>query len=226
MQYSGNELLVEICGNQEKIKADVEEWQGKIELIKERQKDWNEFLSLVPLCRDMAFYADLQKEQQAIISNRSLLADPNPVKPLIRDAISKLRDAIVHHQSEYQKEYDRCLLQLESDEQWQKLPAKEQQEVLQQFSISTMPPLDLGSNDKVLSSLERCSLGQWQDRTASLISKFDRARAEAVRRLQPRVEVVYTPRKVIHNEEELKQWLADSEASIRAKLANGPVSVS
>lgn len=226
MQYSGNELLVEICGNQEKIKADVEEWQGKIELIKERQTDWNEFLNLVPLCRDMAFHADLQKEQQAIISNRSLLADPNPVKPLIRNAISKLRDAIVHHQSEYQKEYDRCLLQLESDEQWQKLPANEQQEVLQQCNITTMPPLDLSSNDKVLTSLENCTLGQWQDRTASLVSKFEYARAEAVRRLQPRVEVIYAPRKVIHNEDELKQWLADSEATIRAKLANGPVSVS
>lgn len=225
MQYNGNELLAEICANQDRIKADVEEWQGQIELIKQRQQDWSEFLNLLPMCREMAFYDNLQKEQQAIISNRSLLADPNPVKPLIRDAISSLRDAIVHHQSEYQKEYNRCLLQLESDEQWQKLPANEQQDVLQQFSITTMPPLDLSSNDKVLDSLENCTLGQWQDRTASLVSKFDRARAEAVRRMQPRVQVVHAPRKVISNEDELKQWLADSEASIRAKLENGPVSV-
>ena len=225
MQYSGNELLVEICGNQERIKADVEEWQNKIELIKERQKDWHAFLSLVPLCRDMAFFAELQKEQQAIISNRSLLADPNPIKPLIRDVISKLRDAIVHHQSEYQKEYDRCLLQLEADDQWQRLSAKEQQEVLQQFSITPMPPLDLRSNDKVLTSLEGCTLSQWEDRRSSLMSKFERARMEAARRLQPRVQVVYTLRKVINNEEELKQWLADSEAAIRAKLTEGPVSL-
>ncbi len=225
MQYSGNELLAEICAQQDRIKADIEEWQNKAELIKQRQRDWSEFLSLLPMCRDMAFYVDLQKEQQAILTNRSLLAEPNPVKPLIRNAITALRDAIVHHQSEYQKEYDRCLLQLEADEQWQKLPANEQQDVLQKFNITTMPPLDLSSNDKVLESLEHCTLGQWQDRTASLISKFDRARAEAVQRLQPRVQIVHSPRKLISNDEELKQWLEEAEANIRAKLADGPVSV-
>lgn len=225
MQHSGNELLAEICANQDRIKADVDAWQHIKELIQQRKANWSEFQSLLPMCRDMAFFAELQQERQAIIDNRSLLAEPNPVTPLIRKAISSLRDAIVHHQNEYQKEYDRCLLQLEADEQWQRLPATEQSEVLQQFGITEMPPLDLTNNDRVLESLENCTLGQWQDRTASLASKFDRARSEAVRRLQPRVQVVHAPRKVINNEAELKQWLADSEANIREKLENGPVSV-
>ncbi|WP_019935798.1 BREX system P-loop protein BrxC [Oceanimonas smirnovii] len=225
MQHSGNELLAEICANQERIKADVEAWQRSKELIQQRQKDWRELRNLLPLCRGMAFYDELLQEQQAIIDNRSLLANPNPVTPLIRKAISSLRDAIVHHQSEYQREYDRCALQLEADEQWQRLAEDAQREVLQQFGITQMPELDLTNNDRVLASLENCSLGQWHDRTASLMSKFDRARAEAVRRLQPKVQVVHAPRKVINDENELKQWLADSEASIRAKLANGPVSV-
>ena len=225
MQYQGNELLAEICNQQERIKADVEEWQGKVELINERQQYWGEFISLLPLCRDMAFYADLLKEQQAILDNRSLLAEPNPIKPLIRRAIDLLRTAIVHHQAEYQKEYDRCSLQLEADEQWQKLSDNEQQELLKQFSITVMPPLDLSNNQKVLTSLENCTLGQWLDRTASLASKFEQARAEAVRRMQPRVQIVHAPRKLITNEDELKHWLADSETSIRPKLKDGPVSV-
>jgi hypothetical protein len=47
-----------------------------------------------------------------------------------------------------------------------------------------------------------------------------------VRRLQPRVQIVHSPRKLINSEEELQTWLADAEKNIREKLANGPVSVS
>lgn len=226
MQYSGNELLAELLANQEQIKNDVDQWNNAIERIKQRKHDWQELLALMPMCRDMAFYQNLVQEQQAIVSNRSLLVEPNPVKPLIRQAIDTLRDAIVHHQAEYQKEYDRCLLALEADDQWQKLKAGEADEILAQQNISTMPPIDLGDNDKVLDSLQNCTLGQWQDRTASLASKFERARAEAVRRLQPRVQVVHSPRKLIETEEDLNKWLADAEKEIREKLANGPVSVS
>ncbi|WP_119395059.1 BREX system P-loop protein BrxC [Salinibius halmophilus] len=224
--YAGNELLLEIFANADKIKTDVADWQAKAELIGQRKKDWAELQNLLPLCRDMGFFAELQQEQQAIMANRSLLASPNPVTPLITKAISSLRDAIVHHQTEYQMEYDKCLAELEGDQQWQKLKPAEQTEVLQANHISAMPPLDLTSNGHVLESLDQCSLSQWRDRTASLASKFERARAEAVRRLEPRMQVVHAPRKLIKTDEELSQWLAEAEANIREKLASGPVSVS
>jgi len=225
MQYSGNELLAEILANQERIKNDISQWQKDKERIAERRNNWSELQELLPMCRDMVFYADISTEQQAILTNRSLLAEPNPITPLISRAITELRQAIVHHQTQYQEEYDKCSLELEADEQWQKIQSGEQKDILIAENIATMPPLKLGKNTEVLDSLSNCSLSQWQDRMASLVSKFERARAEAVRRLQPKVQVVYAKRKVINTEVELHPWIAETEKRNREKLAEDPVSV-
>lgn len=226
MQFSGNELLAEILANAQTIKDDIEQWRKNKERLIERRSDWSELEEILPMCRGMSFYKDLNDERQAIVDNRSLLADPNPITPLINRAITELRQAIVHHQTQYQEEYDKYLSELEADEQWKKLKPEEQNDILADERIAAMPSLKLAKNSDVMDSLGNCSLSQWQDRTASLASKFERARTEAVRRCQPKVQVLYAQRKVIHSEEDLSQWLTEMEQKIRERLADGPVSMS
>ena len=225
MTHSGNELLRAALDEKDTITADLATWQDTIELAKKRQEQWGELRDVLKHCHGLAFTAAIENERQAIISNRSLLASPNPIEPLIKQAFNGIRDAVVAHHGEFETEYNRCLSNLENDEQWQKLAANEQTALLQKHGIAQLPSLNLANNESVLTSLEDCSLNQWNDKRASLMSKFDAARNSAIEQLKPKVQRVHAPRSLIESEADLEKWLEQAANDIRKQLANGPVSV-
>lgn len=67
------------------------------------------------------------------------------------------------------------------------------------------------------------SLEQWVDRTASLESKFDSARLEAVQLLQPKLQRISLPRPTFETEADVDAWLAQVKQQILDKLNDGPV---
>ncbi|WP_019531408.1 BREX system P-loop protein BrxC [Dasania marina] len=226
MSITGNELLSAALDAKDELLANYSAWQATIELAQARNVQWGELRDVLHHCRGLAFEGLIDTERQAIITNRSLLVSPNPIEPLIKQAFSGIRDSIMAHLGEYETEYGNCLNSLEADEQWQKLPADEQQQLRDHHSIASVPRVELDTNERVLQSLEDCSLSQWNDKRASLMSKFEAARNAAIAKLAPKVQRVSTPRRLIESEEDLNKWLAEAEQRIRAQLANGPVSVS
>lgn len=226
MSITGNELLSAALDAKDELLASYESWQSTIELAQVRNAQWGELRDVLYYCRGLKFEAAIETERQAIIDNRSLLVSPNPIEPLIKQAFSGIRDSIMAHLGEYEAEYGACLNSLEADEQWQKLSTTDQQQLLDQHNIGLVLSVQLDTNERVLQSLEDCSLSQWNDRRASLMSKFEAARNAAIDKLTPKAKRVSIPRRLIHNEEELSDWLEEAEKSIRAQLANGPVSVS
>jgi len=97
--------------------------------------------------------------------------------------------------------------------------------MLASHNLNGSMALDLSSPDSILDELERCSLTQWPDRTQALKGRFEQARMDAVRLLEPKVQRVDLPRRTLTDESELADWLAETEARIRAKLADGPVMI-
>ena len=225
MSHSGNELLRATLDAKDTITADLSKWQETIELARKREIQWGELRDVLKHCQGLAFTSGIENEYQAINDNRSLLATPNPVEPLIKQAFTGIRDAIVAHVGEFESEYNRCLSNLENDEQWQKLKADEQSALLKQYGIHQLPTLKLTDNEAVLISLEACNLSQWMDKRASLMSKFNDAYNSAIEKLKPKVQRVHAPRALIENEADLDKWLTQAAIEIRNKLANGPVSV-
>ncbi|MDY7579305.1 BREX system P-loop protein BrxC [Herbaspirillum sp. RTI4] len=226
MSSSGNELLRAALDVRRQIISDVENWRATIELMRTRELLWNDLRNVLHHCKGLNFTQAIEVERKAIIDNRSLLGIPNPIEPLIKQAFGGIRDAIVFHHGEFEVEYNRCLEQLENDEQWKKLDTSEQQLLLVTHNIDQLPVLLLADNDAVLLSLETCSLSQWNDKRASLMSRFDAARNSAIALLKPKVLHVQSPRRLIETEADLHGWLKEVEASIRMQLVNGPVSIS
>lgn len=225
MTVTGNELLRAALDAQPQIASDLENWRAAAELMQKRNQQWRELHDVLHHCKGLSFVAAIEKERDAINDNRSLLVSPNPIEPLIKQAFTGLRDAIVAHQGEFEAEYNRCLGQLENDEQWKKLGSAEQQQLLVRHNIDKLPTLSLADNEAMLQSIESCSLSQWNDKRASLMSKFDAARNAAIEQLRPKVQRVQAPRRLIESEADLEAWLQDVEESIRSQLVNGPVSV-
>lgn len=222
---SGNSQLKLVIDHKDELKPLLDAWRAQGDKLQQRRNDWQLLQTLLRLSKGLAFHDKLHTEVQAIKANRSLLAEPSPLDSLIDGTIGQLREAINHHVKACQTEYGLRLAELEADSHWQQLDAARRQVILERRQLAELPAVSLASREDVIDSLETCSLEQWSDRTASLAARFESARQEAVKLLQPQVQHVALPKRTFENEAQLRQWLAEVEASLLAKLAEGPVMV-
>ena len=222
----GNMQLQQAFEHKGRIQAEFDAWKVQAKKIVGRNHQWTILNQAMDHCRDLAIYDELNTEKQAIIQNRSLLAQPNPIEPLSKKAISAIRDAITAHLGKYETEYHECMRDLESDRTWGQLDNAKQQALLKQHHIDKVPTESLSGDDEVLESIEGTSLRQWNDRMAALPGWFEHARKTAVSDLQPKVQHVRVARETIEDEQQLQEWLKATEAELRAELANGPVAIS
>ncbi|HBO2840674.1 hypothetical protein IPC1288_08730 [Pseudomonas aeruginosa] len=222
---SGNTQLKLVLDNKDAIKPLLDAWRSLGEQLRSRRSDWDLLQTLLRLSKGLAFGEKLCGEVDAIKSNRSLLAEPNPLESLISTTVSQLREAINHHFRAFHAEYQKRQAELTADSHWQQLSAAQQNELLARRGLVEPEALSLGSREEVIDSLETTSLEQWTDRKDSLAAKFESARQEAVKLLQPKVQHVSLPKRTFENEAQLRQWLTEIEAQLLAKLAEGPVMV-
>ena len=222
---SGNDQLLEAYEQHQELMAELEQWKALAEKSYARNNQWRELSSAIKHCQGLNGYSDLEREQQAIIDNRSLLKEPNPVEPLLREAIEVIRVAIVAKYEAFQNEFQDCLRDLQEDTIWNKLPPARRQELLATHNLDKMELAALGSNDRVIDCIEATSLEQWSDKTSALVGRFDRVRQDAIAELEPKVQNVSLPRgKLIRTEADLDSWLEQVRTDALASLSQGPVS--
>lgn len=222
-RLSGNGQLKHVLDEQDAIKQAIKDWTNTAELIDARRSDWTRIKELLGLSRGLAFHAPIQHEIDAIISQRSLLDDPNPISDLTQQLVNKLRAAIQFHVQTYLDRHAACLVQLEADNHWQKLSPEQRKSILNKRKLLTLEQPSLNDADAIIVSLSDVSLEQWTDRTESLGSKFDNARLEAAELLQPKLQRISLPRKTFESVADVDVWLTEVKQQILDKLNDGPV---
>ncbi|HHO0838093.1 TPA: BREX system P-loop protein BrxC, partial [Aeromonas hydrophila] len=227
LELSGNDQLLAAFESKEALQAEYESWKAQLELVAERKEQWDNLQGLLPYCRELAVFAELNQECEALRAGRTLLQSPSPVQPLLNKAIDALRNAIMAHCDRYEQEYQACYRELDSDPSWAKLTGDQQSQLLTKHGIAKLPALKLGSLQEVQQSLDNCSWQGWNDRIAALPSYFAKALNDAVSQLKPKVRHISLPKPLIESEQDLKAWLAQVEDQVRSELAQGnPVRVS
>ena len=221
--YSGNEQLQQAFDAKDEIETQFKQWQEQADIAKRRMNQWNELKTASRLCKDLAIHRTIVEQMDSIESNRSLLAEPNPISPLLKQAESALRDAITAKLSEYEDEFNACHRDLVDDANWAKLDDAKKQALLEKRSLHSIPTVDLSSSAAVYDAIEETSFEQWSDRISALPGRFDAALKDAISELTPKAKHCRLNKPVIESEQDLQKWLSEIEAQIRAELANGPV---
>ncbi len=221
--YSGNDQLLKVFENQEALKSDFEAWKLLADKASSRMKQWHKLQSVIKYCAGLTVRASIEKETAAIMANRSLLDDPNPLDNLLKSAGNALRDALTSHRENYEAEHRHCMADLLDDENWQKLDEAKRNAFLAKRHLDTIPAIEISTLDDTLNSLDTISLDQWNDKTASLPSIFSLVLKDAISELQPKTRYHKLNKPIISNEQELQKWLDYVETELRAQLALGPV---
>ena len=170
-------------------------------------------------------YTALQAEADAITDQRSLLAEPDLVRPLLDKTVDLLRRALNLKLDAYRQVYDQQLQQLQADADWNKLSDAQRADLVAKHNHSSLGPVPLGTAGDLQDALDDCDLDHWASKTQALPSRFEAARHSAAQLLKPNVVHVALPKRTLNDEAELKAWLVEVEGLLAAKLKLGPVAL-
>ncbi|QDZ26590.1 BREX system P-loop protein BrxC [Noviherbaspirillum sp. UKPF54] len=222
---SGNAQLLELYNRHDDIVALFKAWTQTADAIAKRLPIWHQLSTLLRHAKDLGPYVALKAEADAIETQRSLLADPDPVRPLLDKAVDLLRQALNGKLDAFQSAFNQQRAQLHADADWNKLTDAQRAELTATHHLMPPAPVQLATPEQLQDALDDCDLDHWVSKTQALPSRFEAARLAAVQLLKPNVVHVAIPRRTLNDEAELKAWLTEVEALVVEKLRRGPVAL-
>lgn len=124
----------------------------------------------------------------------------------------------------YRKEYERCTKELEAASQWGKLAPEDRAAILRDVQLSAPANTPaLGTLAELIDSLAVCSPQRWTEKRDALGGQLTRALTLAAQKLEPKVQPLTPPHRILRDEADLDAWLAEVRTAVIKKLPDGPV---
>ena len=221
---SGRDLVKRLAEEEKAAAALLASLEAQATNITQREPQWRQLCDLLDYMTGLSEAAALSAERDAIRDGRLLLDDPDKVEPLVNRAADALRAAINKNFAAYRSEYDHCTRELEAAPQWGKLAPEYRAAILREVQLSAPENTPkLGTLAELLDSLAICSPQRWTEKRDALGGQLARAFTLAAQKLEPKVQPVTPPHRILRDEADLDAWLADVRKTILTKLAEGPV---
>lgn len=183
-------------------------WGKAADEMAKRFPAWHKLNDLLSHAKALGPYSALKAEVDAIEAQRSLLAVPALVRPLLDKAVDLLRLALNAKLDGFEKAFQQQS-QLQSDPDWLKLKEEQRVALVSANHLSAPAPLPLGTSDQLLDSLDDCSLEHWVSKIQALPSRFEAARHAAVQLLKPNVVYASLPQCIRQRREGLARRCRD-----------------
>ena len=222
---SGNAQLLAIHQQKDSLAQSIVKWTAIRDAVAKQLPRWRRLVELRDLGKDLPETAAVAQSVNAILTNRTLLADPDPVPPLTQTLTSALRTALNTLQTEVQSAHTAGMTRLASNPAWQRLSGEAQSALLAQFSIQSPMPIAVATEDDVFNAVKTAALASRRTLIEAMPRRFDMALEEAIRQVEPKAVRIIMPTATIKNEMELDAWIDEVKSAIKAKLKDGPVIV-
>ncbi|MDC0267762.1 BREX system P-loop protein BrxC [bacterium] len=221
--YTGNELLQALHDQKDVLEADIKKWLGLAKGIEKRLPTFQTAERLIGFTSVLAKHAAWLQQLQEIRTHRSLLAEPDPVAPLLQDVGMELRKACTQAHAQFRAAFEEQNKRLSQHELWSKLGPSDQVKLLHAAGALDRAAPVTGSDAELLSALEECDLANWQARTDALSAQFGKALNAAIKETEPKACHVTLAAATIHDAKEMETWLMQARSTIETALKEGPV---
>ena len=222
---SGNAQLLELYNRFDEIAGLSKHWVKTADDIAGRLPTWHKLGDLLRHAKALGPYAGLKGEADAIEAQRSLLVEPDPVRPLLDKVVDLVRQALKAKLDAYRALFLEQEDLLADDDDWNRLSETQRADLIEKHHLTPLGELPLGTPEQLQDALEDCDLDHWVSKTQALHSRFEAARYAAVQLLKPNVVHVSLPKRTLNDETELKDWLVEVETLLAEKLKQGPVAL-
>jgi hypothetical protein len=224
----GNEQLSAILAAHDTLTADLDRWSKRAALSASRTPRWSSLLTLLNHAEagGLPEAVDVRAQVDAIIEHRQLLDPTDPVPPLASTLSTSLRAHVSKVATQAAAVHEQHAATIAADPNWkalgeQNLAARET--LASTHRLAPPPELAIAAEDELLASLSSRSIASWMELAAAIPGRFDAARRDAAKALEPKAQSIKLPSATIKSKDDLAAWLRSAEAAISAKLGDGPV---
>jgi len=221
----GNDRLKGLLDEADTLKPEVARWKKQSELAAKRLPEWDKLQKFLTAGAGVGALTEVDSAARGILDGRLLLDNSDHVPPMVKQAAQALRTAVTGAHSAFAKRHAELLKELEAGEAWKKISGTQRMALMSEEGISTVPDLEVGSDEQLLAALQQTSVASWNDKTAALTARFQNAARKAAKLLEPKTQYVTLKSDTLRTEAEVKAWLAAQETTLVAKLKEGPVVV-
>lgn len=218
---SGNDLLLAIYEQRDQLAERAREWKATAQLVEQRRPRWQVLQRLLYHAKPLPNYADLQTQVEAIRANRSLLASPDPVPALCTSLTDDLRQEVRSAREKHLEAYTDKIGDLVESPIWLQLPKKDQDQIRSIHGLNVLEPLNVGTENELLATLEVTPLKEWDNRTAAISERIKTALLEVARRLEPTAVRVTLPSDNLKTEADVDAYLAKVRGTIMLHITEG-----
>ncbi|WP_200386996.1 hypothetical protein [Thiocapsa imhoffii] len=148
--------------------------------------------------------------RDAIEAQRSLLVEPDPVRPLLDKVVDLVRQALKAKLDAYRALFREQEDQLAEDADWNRLSETQRAELIEKHHLTPLADVPLGTPEQLQDALDDCDLDHWVSKTQALPNRFEAARHAAVQWLKTNVAHVSLPMRLLDSGDEAQ---ASSPAS-------------
>ncbi len=218
---SGNLLIKSIAARVSELEKDIGTWRQRAAEIEKRLPTWKVAVQLATHAQHLDGSAGITTRLDAIRDNRQLLDNPDPLVPVRDDLGQLLRSAVNQQLDAYQERYEQGLAALKEGDEWIRVEPDRQAAILAGNQLRFLPAPSISGDRELLNALEERSLSQWDDSIAALGSRFEAARAAAIKLLEPETIEVALDRPLLRKPKELDTWLAQARSALLEHINQG-----
>jgi hypothetical protein len=220
-ELDGNEQFLAVYEAREGLLQDFKAWSLAKEKKEARLPRWQTLGRLVRHASSLPEAATVTPQITAIQAERALLLDPDPLTPLIDQLVPALRLALQNARQRLSQTYENEMARLQASPEWKKISEVDRQNILTACGVSSPPQIRVGSEEEVLGTLDATPLNTWEDLITALPARFELARLEAVKLLEPKVVRLKPRPATLKTSVEVQAYLDELRAEIMQYINDG-----
>lgn len=222
---AGNEQLVAILDRKAELEAHLEQWNKAKQLVEKRLPAFARLRALMKHAEGKPLADHIKPQFDAIVNDRSLLAETDTLTGLSKTLVEGLRQAVNEAAQSYAHIYETELGTLQASDSWHKIDANNRAVILNRVGLQKLDKGLVGTEHEVLASLDRVSLDMWATKTAALPQQFAEARVKAAKLMEPTTQHFKLDSQILRSSDDVEAWLNETRQKLLAKIKAGPVVV-
>ncbi len=203
--------------------ASLQSWRSNEAKAADRLVDWEETRRLVEHASSLPSYAQMRAVLDAILEQRSLLADPSPLTDVTAAVKADLRAAAQVAHQEALAAQAAALELVEAAPSWNQLPEGERDSFLERHGLTSPTAPDLGNDTMLLKQLDQQPLAARGEMVPAFAGKGAAARRDLVDRFTPNANAIRLPAALLTSAGDLEEYVKRVKAAVAA--AGYPVSI-
>ena len=243
-RLAGAEQLAEIHARRGELERWIEEWNILAERAEARMPAWERTFAFRRHAEGLPVAAVVGAEIDAVVAQRSLLAETDQIGPIVAPLAAALREALATRHAELTEAIETAGATLGSDATWLRLDATAQGEIRRRLGLEASLPLAVATDDDLLRTLDARPLTAWRSEIDAVEARTGQALQEAAKLIDAdtppgggeatdgasppapsRTTTVHVRRGTLPDEAAVREWLREQEEKLGAAVRHGPVIV-